>query len=72
MDRCPDAAALNRWFACSMMAGDQQHYPFATCDRLFERAIDGGPSAVQIHAVKIKHSVRLDGTALQPAIPSPV
>ena len=72
MNRGPDAAALDRRLARPMMPGNQQENPFTAGDRLFERAVDRRPGAIQIHAVEVEHPVRLDRAAAQPLVPASI
>ena len=55
-----------------MMAGDQQQYSLAPANSLFEHVIDRLPCAIQIHAMKVEHSIRFDRTRLKAAIPRAV
>ena len=59
MDRCPDAAALNRRIVGALMAGDQQDYPLAPGDRLLQSTVDRSPGAIEVHAVEVEHPIRL-------------
>ena len=43
-----------------MVASNQQDDALATGDGLLEDTVDRGPSAVQIHPVKVEDAVRLD------------
>lgn len=72
MDRGPDAAALNRRIAGSMMTGDQQDYPLATSDRLLQRTVDRSPGPIEVHAVEIEHPIGLNRAAAQLLIPASV
>jgi hypothetical protein len=67
-----DAATLDRWIACTMMTRDQQNHSVAAHDRLLEGAINGDPGGVEIHSVKIEHSIRLDDAAPQSLFPAAV
>ena len=69
VNRCSDAPALDRGLARPMMARDQEQHPLTASDGLFEAAIDRRPSAVEVHAVKVQDSVRLDRAAAQPFVP---
>ena len=72
VDGGPDSAALDRRVAGSVMAGDQQEDALPSPDRLFDVAVDGGPGAIQIEAVKIDHAVWFDCPAAQSFVPGPV
>jgi hypothetical protein len=64
--------ALHRRRIRTMMAGDQQHDAIAAVDRLLNNAVDGCPRCVQIHAMKIEHTVGLDGAAPELFVPAPI
>ena len=70
VDRGTDLAALDRPVAGPVMTGDQVHDALAAINRLFERAIDGAPSCVEVHAVQIDHAIRFDSAGPKLAIPS--
>ena len=65
-------ASLHRRLPDAVVAGDQKQHPFATSDCHLQRAIDGTPGAVEVHAVKIEGPVGLDAAGTQSAIPTPV
>ena len=60
VDRGTNAAPLDRRIAAPMMTGDQEHDAIARVDGLLECPVDHVPGAVEIEAVQVDHSVRLD------------
>ena len=68
----PDLPPPDRRLAWPVMTGDQQDYPLASIDRLFEGTVDRAPCAVEILAVKVDDAVGLDGAAAQPPIPAAI
>lgn len=72
VDCSTDHATLHRRFACAMMAGNKQNQPIAARDCLVETRIDRAPRAIEIHAVKVEHPVRLDRALAQPPVPASI
>lgn len=72
MNGRPDPAPLNRRFARSMVARNEEHDTVPASDGLLERSVDRKPSAVEVHAMEIEHSIGLDGAAAKFTVPGPV
>jgi hypothetical protein len=58
--------------AGTMMPGDQQQDAIAAGDCLLKRAIDRRPRRIQIHAMEVEHTIRLDRAAAQALVPATV
>ena len=65
-----NAPALHRRVAWAGVASDQQQHPLGVNERIFERAINGLPGALEIMAVQVDDPVGLDVARAQPAIPA--
>jgi len=63
MDSGPDLSSLDRRIAGPMVPGDQQDDAVAAGYGAVEAAVDGRPSRVEVHPMKVEHPVRLDGPA---------
>lgn len=72
VDCCANTASLDRRFARTMMAGDQQQDAIAAGYCLLEAPVDGCPSAIEVHPVEVEHAVGLDGAAAQPLVPASI
>ena len=72
MDRCPDAAALDRRIAWTMMPRDQQQQAVAASNRLIKPTIDRTPCGVEAHAMEVEHPIRCDSTVAKAFIPTSV
>lgn len=67
-----DLAALDRWFTGTVMASNQKHDPLAARDCLIKATVYRTPGAVEVHAVKVEHSVRLDRAIAKALVPSAI
>jgi len=72
VNRGADAPALHRGLPRAVVTGDQQHDALAASNRLLESPVDRRPSAVQVHAVKVEHSIRCNVATSQPLVPGTV
>ena len=67
-----NSAALQRWIAAPLVAGDQQQNPVTGSNSAIQRMVDGGPGSIQSMAVEIEHPVRLDPPGAEAAVPAAV
>jgi hypothetical protein len=65
-----DFPAPDRRIAWAMMPGDQKDDALAPGDRLFQPAVDRAPGAIEREAVKIEHTIGLDGTGPKTPVPT--
>ena len=72
VDRCTDAAPLNRRVARPMMPRDEEDDAVAGIDRLLEGTVNHGPGALKVKPVKIDHPVGRDGAGTQFLVPAAV
>jgi hypothetical protein len=57
-----DAAALDWWFARTVMTGNQKQDSVTPPDRAVKRTVDRQPSAVEVEPVKVENLIGLDRT----------
>lgn len=72
VNRCPNAAALDRCLARAMMASDQQQYPVPGRDGLLQRAVDGRPRRVERHAMQVEGTIGPYGSGSKLPVPAPI
>jgi hypothetical protein len=66
----PDPAALDRWIAGPVMAGDQQDDALAPGNGPLKPAVDRLPGTVEGEAVEVEHAVRLDFSGPKAPVPA--
>lgn len=72
VNRGADLAALDRWLAGAVVAGNQQHQPVARGNGSLKAGVDCAPGGVEVHAVKVEHAVGPDLALAQPLVPAAV
>ena len=72
MHRRPNPPALDRRIARPVMPGDQQQHAIAASDCLFETAIDCLPRGVEIQAMEVEHTIRINRTGAKSFVPASV
>ena len=72
MDGGANPAALDRWVAWTMVAGNEQQQAVTVSDCLIETPIDCAPCDVEGHAVKVEHAVGLHCPIAQTLVPAAV
>ena len=70
MDSSPNLSPLDGRTARARMACDQQHNPLTRQDCGLQTVVDCGPRLVERQAVKIEHSIRLNGSGAQLPVPA--
>jgi hypothetical protein len=72
VNRGPDPSSLDRRFARTVVAGDQQNDPLAPGDRLFEPTVDRLPGGVERQSMEVENAIGLDRAGAKPAVPAGV
>lgn len=72
MDSRAYAPTLHRRLTLAMMTRYQEENSVSPRNRVVEAAVNRGPGAVEVHAMKIKDPIGLDGAAPQSFVPRTV
>jgi len=72
VNRGPNSAALQRRFALTLMAGNQQHDPVPGGNRPLQSKVNRLPCTIEAVAMQIQRSVGIDPSRSKPPVPTAV
>jgi len=70
VDGRPDLASLDGRIAGTGVAGDQQDDALSRGDCAIQPAVDRRPCLVEVEAVEVDDSIRIDGAGAKPPVPA--